>query len=102
MHAREDALSVTDIVEKPAEYHMEKPAEYHMEKACVLIGRMVITPRVMANIPHHRFDDGEGIIPSLIEEAKIGRLSALVYRGERYDLGSHEGYRAILRKITAY
>ena len=94
MHAREDALSVTDIV--------EKPAEYHMEKAYVLIGRMVITPRVMANIPHHRFDDGEGIIPSLIEEAKIGRLSALVYRGERYDLGSHEGYRAILRKITAY
>ena len=82
---------VSDIV--------EKPLDYREEKAHVLIGRMMITPRVMASIPKHRFDDATGIIPSLLDEAAIGRLRAFVYVGERYDLGSHRGYRSLLMNV---
>ena len=80
---------VTDIV--------EKPLHYTANSAFILVGRMVITPRLMESIPRYRLNDGEGIIPALLGEAHIGRLSAEVYNGVRYDLGSHEGYGVLLR-----
>ena len=89
MHAREGAFRVSEI--------LEKPTDYKEARAYVLLGRMALSHRVMKSIPHHGFTDGEGIIPALREEATIGRLSACIYKGERYDLGSHGGYAALLR-----
>ena len=88
--ARDEVSCVKDIV--------EKPLDYREDKAHILIGRMMITPRVMESIPRHRLTDGEGIIPALREEAAKGRLSALVYKGNRFDLGSHQGYKELLRR----
>lgn len=91
LRAREDGYHVSDIV--------EKPVNYDRERAHVLIGRMVITPRLMATIPRYRLSDGEGIVPMLREEAKGGRLRASLFCGKRYDLGSHAGYLALLRDL---
>ena len=82
---------VTDIV--------EKPLDYTAHRAHVLIGRIMLTPRVVNCLPKHRFEDAAGIIPALLEEAAAYRLRARVYKGERYDLGSHRGYRALLKNV---
>ena len=92
IRSRGERLEVTNIVEKPEEY--DKSVAYAM------IGRMVITPRLMASIPKYRLTDGEGIIPSLKSEAKIGRLSATLYQGRRFDVGSHHGYQECVRAIV--
>ena len=89
--AHGEGLRVSDIVEKPTDY---REAIAH-----VLIGRMMITPRVMESISKCALNDREGIIPPLMTEAMIGRLSASVYDGIRYDLGSHVGYANLLRDI---
>ena len=91
LRRREASYVVTDIV--------EKPLDYASDRAHVLVGRMVITPRLMESIPRYRLNDGEGIIPALLGEARASRLSAEVYQGARYDLGSHEGYGILLRDI---
>ena len=92
-------LATTDCACRVREI-VEKPLDYRERKAHILLGRMMITPRVMESIPHHRLTDGDGIIPALAEEAFLGRLSAIVYRGDRFDLGSHQGYRALWKRLT--
>ena len=78
----------------------EKPSDYREDMAHVMIGRFVISPRVMASIPRHEISDRSGIIPALLEEASIGRLFARVYRGQRYDIGSHQGYREAMLSMS--
>lgn len=75
----------------------EKPKGYEKPTAFVMLGRMVLTPRALARISHHRFTDAEGIVPTLAEEAAEGRLLAVLHQGVRYDVGSHEGYISLLR-----
>ena len=86
-----DVCSVTGIV--------EKPKDYRGEKAYAMIGRMVITPSVMDAIESFPINDADGIIPALSAEAGEGRVLAKLYRGRRYDLGSHRGYEEVLREM---
>ena len=92
LRRRGERYDVTDIV--------EKPLRYNADRAHVLVGRMMLTSRIMDSLTYCRMNDCEGIIPALTLEARAGRLSAEVYRGKRYDLGSHEGYRLLLRDST--
>ncbi len=76
----------------------EKPAHYLKPTAYVMIGRMVLMPRVISSIEEHPFTDKDGVIPALSEEADRGKLLAVIHRGVRFDLGSHQGYENILRQ----
>ena len=73
----------------------EKPQNYKESTAQVMIGRMVLTPRVVRSIPSYPLTDEEGIIPLLSEEAENGNLRAVLHRGARYDIGSHQGYLSL-------
>ena len=61
---------------------------------------MLLTPDAVRSIRSYERTDAKGIIPVLSAEASRGALCAVPYRGKRYDVGSHEGYRAILRELT--
>ena len=76
---------------------VEKPHDYVDDRAYALIGRMILTPEAIRSIPSFERTDASGIIPVLRREAVQGRLFAVLHRGRRYDVGSHEGYAAILR-----
>ena len=78
------AYSVLDIV--------EKPRIYTPDRAFAMMGRFVIGPTVTERIPDLPLTDREGIVPALREEAKEGRLLAVVYNGVHEDIGSHDGY----------
>ena len=75
----------------------EKPAHYDKSTAFVMIGRMVLSPRLLRSLERHPFTDRDGVIPALTEEAKQGKLLAVIHRGLRFDLGSHRGYENILK-----
>ena len=77
----------------------EKPKDYAGCTARLMIGRMVLPPRVVDGITKHRFCDAEGIVPTLAKEASDGRLLAVMHRGVRYDVGSHKGYLSLLRHM---
>lgn len=77
---------------------VEKPAEWSEDRAYALIGRMFLTPSVIACIPSLPRNDREGIIPALNSAARSGALSAFLFRGEHWDIGSHEGY---LKAVSA-
>ena len=80
---------------------VEKPLHFEEEHAFVLIGRMLLTTETLDLIPQYRFSDGDGIIPVLQKGANADALYACVYRGPRYDLGSHQGYRSVWRDSLA-
>ena len=72
---------------------LEKPQYYAARQACVLIGRMLLTPACLRELENHPFSDAMGIIPALNDEAARGALHAVLYSGDIADIGSHEGYR---------
>ena len=87
-----ESLFVTGIV--------EKPQEYPFDVAHAMIGRMLLTPQAIRSIRSFDLTDQAGIIPVLSAEAERGALRAVLYRGRRFDVGSHEGYAEILRALT--
>ena len=77
----------------------EKPTDFKGDRAYALIGRMVLTPTAIRSISRFDLGDDKGIVPTLDHEAKNERLYAEIYRGARYDIGSHVGYAETLRAL---
>ena len=89
----EGFATVTDIV--------EKPQNYTEDRAHAMIGRMLLTPRLVATIPDLPVNDREGSVPALNSAAERGELLAMAYDGRRFDIGSHDGYESLLRAVYA-
>ena len=76
---------------------VEKPSVYLEKSAYALVGRMVLQPDVVECISEFSLSDDLGIIPMLRQAATKRELLASVLTESRYDVGSHQGYKIILK-----
>ena len=73
---------------------VEKPKAEDAPSNLAVIGRYILTPKVLQNL--NRMKQGAGgeiqLTDAIAEEAKAGKVHGFRFRGQRYDCGSKAGF----------